>query len=128
MEIEFVESKVLSLSFLTEQKDLEDNLNLQYALAFAVDDKNKFVVKFDVKLTFESGAAISLEYAGLFETNVEMTEEFKQGHFVSVNAPAITFPYLRSFITTFTANAGLEPVILPTVNFQAIAAKAAETA
>ena len=51
MEIEFVSSKLLSLSFLTEQKGLEDNFNLQYTPAFAVEDKKKFVVKFEIKLT-----------------------------------------------------------------------------
>ena len=61
-----------------------------------------------------------MEYAGLFETSEEITEDFKDGHFASVNAPTITFPYLRSFVTTFTVNAGLDPVILPTINFQAL--------
>jgi len=128
MEIEFVESKLLSVSFLTEQEGLEDNFNLKYTPAFAVDDKHKFVVKFDVKLTSENGVAITMEYAGLFQTTDEITEEFKEGTFASVNAPAITFPYLRSFVTTFTVNAGLDPVILPTINFQALVEKATEEA
>ena len=120
MEIEFIESKLLSISCLTEQEGLEDNFNLKYTPAFAVDDNHKFVVKFDVKLTSDNGVAISMEYAGLFETSEEITEDFKDGHFASVNAPTITFPYLRSFVTTFTVNAGLDPVILPTINFQAL--------
>lgn len=123
MEIEFIESKLLSISFLTEQEGLEDNFNLKYTPAFAIDDKHKFVVKFDVKLTSENGVAISMEYAGLFEASEEITEDFKEGPFASVNAPAITFPYLRSFVTTFTVNAGLDPVILPTINFQALVAE-----
>lgn len=128
MEIEFVESKLLNISFLTEQEGLDDNFNLKYTPAFAVDSKNKFVVKFDVKLTSENGVAIALEYAGLFETTEEMTDQFKEGKFVNINAPAITFPYLRSFVTTFTVNAGLKPVILPTINFHALATKATEKA
>ena len=128
MEIEFVSSKLLSLSFLTEQKGLEDNFNLQYTPAFAVEDKKKFVVKFEIKLTSEQGVAISLEYAGLFETTNDITDEFQEGSFVTVNAPAITYPYLRSFVTTLTVNAGLEPVILPTINFQALVKNAAEEA
>lgn len=126
MEIEFLESKLLSISFLTEQEDLDDNFNLKYTSAFAVEDDQKFVVKFDVKLTSEKGVAMSLEYAGLFETTDEITEEFRGSHFATVNAPAIVFPYLRSFVTTFTVNAGLDPVILPTINFQALAAQAVQ--
>ncbi len=121
MGITFIESKLLSLSFLTEQESLEDNFNLKFTSSFSEDEAKKFVVKFDVVLTSDNGVSISLEYVGLFETEVEITDEFQQGKFVTVNAPAIIFPYLRSFITTFTVNAGLAPVILPTINFQALA-------
>lgn len=121
MDITFIESKLLSLSFLTEQENLEDNFNLKFTSAFSEDEAKKFVVKFDVVLTSDNGVSISLEYVGLFETEVEITKEFQQGKFVTINAPEIIFPYLRSFITTFTVNAGLAPVILPTINFQALA-------
>jgi preprotein translocase subunit SecB len=128
MDIKFIESKLLSLSFLTEQDGLEDNFNLKYTSAFSADESKKFIVKFDVNLTSDNGVSISLEYMGLFETEVEITEEFQQGKFVTINAPAIIFPYLRSFVTTFTVNAGLNPVILPTINFQALADAAAKEA
>ena len=123
MDISFIESKLLSLSFLTEQEDLKDNFNLKYTSGFAADNEKQFIVKFDVKLTSDDGVSISLEYMGLFETEEKITKEFQEGKFVTVNAPAITFPYLRSFITTFTVNAGLQPVVLPTINFQALAEK-----
>ena len=121
MDITFIESKLVSLSFLTEQENLEDNFNLKFTSAFSEDEVKKFIVKFDVVLTSDNGVSISLEYVGLFETEVDITEEFQKGKFVTVNAPAIIFPYLRSFVTTFTVNAGLAPVILPTINFQALA-------
>ena len=122
MDISFVESKLLSLSFQTEQEGLKDNFNLKYTSGFTEDNDKQFIVKFDVNLTSDEGVSISLEYIGLFETEEKITEEFRVGKFVTINAPAITFPYLRSFITTFTVNAGLPPVILPTINFQALAA------
>jgi len=128
MDIKFIESKLLSLSFLTEQEGLEDNFNLKYTSAFSADELKKFIVKFDVNLTSDNGVSISLEYGGLFETEVEITEEFQQEKFVTINAPAIIFPYLRSFVTTFTVNAGLQPIILPTINFQALANASAKEA
>ena len=123
MDISFIESKLLSLSFQTEQEGLKDNFNLKYTSGFSAENEKQFIVKFDVNLTSDEGVSISLEYMGLFETEEKITKEFQKGKFVTINAPAITFPYLRSFITTFTVNAGLPPVILPTVNFQALAAK-----
>lgn len=126
MEIEFVEPKLLMLSILTEQEDLEDHFNLKFTPSFSADDRKTFFVKFDVELTFSVGVVLTLKYGGLFKTKKEITEEFRKGSFVKVNAPAITFPYLRSFITTVSVNAGLEPIILPTVNFQDLAASAIE--
>ncbi len=35
---------------------------------------------------------------------------------ILVNGTAILFPYLRSMITTITANSGYVPIIIPTVN------------
>lgn len=37
-----------------------------------------------------------------------------------VNAPAIIFPYIRSYITTLTALSGIDPIILPTLNLSAL--------
>lgn len=36
-------------------------------------------------------------------------------HF-TINAPAIVFPYVRAFLTTFTSLAGIGPFVLPTMN------------
>jgi len=37
-----------------------------------------------------------------------------------MNAPAIIFPYMRSYITTLTVLSGIDPVILPTLNLSAL--------
>jgi len=51
---------------------------------------------------------------GHFETNREIDEEIKRT-LVNQNAVAILFPYIRSFVTTFTASLGsiIEPIIIP---------------
>lgn len=121
MDISFIKSKLLSLSIQTEQDGLEDNFKLKHSSGFSEKNTKQFVVKFDVNITSELGISISLEYAGIFETSSEITEEFRNCQFITVNAPAITYPYLRSYITTITVNAGLSPMILPTINFQALA-------
>ena len=40
--------------------------------------------------------------------------------FFYMNAPAIIFPYLRSYITTLTVLSGIDPIILPTLNLSAL--------
>lgn len=36
--------------------------------------------------------------------------------FICRNAPAILFPYVRAYVSTLTAQAGIAPIIMPTVN------------
>lgn len=64
---------------------------------------------------------INCEYWAFFESNQPLTAEFLDGPFTRINAPAIAYPYLRSFITTVLVNAGYAAMHLPTVNFVELA-------
>lgn len=66
----------------------------------------------------EIKTGLDLEYISFFKADTALTEEFKASPIPSVNAPAIAYPFLRSFVSTLTLNAGYSPVVLPTVNFQ----------
>ena len=52
-----------------------------------------------------------------FSTTEDIDDDFKNSMFVSVNAPAIAFPFVRAFISNLTLNSGYDPVILPSFNF-----------
>ena len=52
---------------------------------------------------------------------MKITEDFKLSSFPKINAPAIAFPYLRAFVSNLTLQSGLEPVILPSINFVQLA-------
>ena len=45
-------------------------------------------------------------------------------HSPAINAPAIAFPYLRSFLSILTMQAGYPPVMIPSVNFVEFAKRA----
>lgn len=47
-------------------------------------------------------------------------EDYKKKFFIH-NAPAITFPYLRSYIGALTALSGFGTVLLPTLNMSSLA-------
>lgn len=89
------------------------------------DETNKFAISFDVsiKVNVEEVLLINIEYWAFFEADQALTEAFLNGHFTSVNAPAIAFPYLRSFVTNVLVNAGYPAVYLPTINFVELAKK-----
>lgn len=60
---------------------------------------------------------IKCKYVTIFITDIEIEDEFLKSAFVRENSLAIAFPYLRSFVMSLTANAGIQPFILPTYNF-----------
>ena len=57
----------------------------------------------------------------MFSVDGEITEGFKLSDFPKINAPAIAFPYLRAYISNLTLQSGLEPVMLPSINFVTLA-------
>lgn len=67
--------------------------------------KNVFHVAMDVNISNDDYFSLSLKAVGKFRLNIDITDEIKE-KFLTVNAPAIMFPYIRSFITTFTASLG----------------------
>jgi len=86
---------------------------------FFHNDDTHYGIKFDVRVfnTVNSEIFISCDFVTVFSSTQILDEDFKNSHFVRLNSPAIAFPYLRSFLTTLTVNAGYEPYILPTLNF-----------
>jgi preprotein translocase subunit SecB len=82
------------------------------------DEKKQFKILMDVNLKCKEHFELTLVAIGHFELDVEIEEPQKKV-FVNLNAPAIMFPYVRSFITTLTSNLGnvTVPIILPTQFF-----------
>lgn len=74
----------------------------------------------------EKSIQFEIEMRGFFEFSNELTEQ-KKGAFFTGSAPAIMFPYLRAYISTVTSLSGIEPIILPTINFTEGLRRAKET-
>jgi preprotein translocase subunit SecB len=63
---------------------------------------------------------IELEFIGEY-TFTTKDENFN--NFLFVNAPAILFPYIRSYITALTSLSGISPITLPTMNLSGLKEK-----
>ena len=104
----------------------EDGFELNFGTAFSQESSNTFQIFFNTALTIEPNDSLKLhclelKFIALFETDKDITQEFIDSLFPKVNAPAIAYPFFRAFISTTLLNAGYNPVILPSVNFQAMA-------
>ncbi len=115
----FLSSKATSISLTPEQLD-SDNLELEFDVEFDRENRQIFVINFNAVISSTHGYRLVVEYLAFFEAEEPINEEFKTSPLITVNAPAIAYPFLRSFISTLTLNAGYLPVLLPVLNFKEI--------
>jgi preprotein translocase subunit SecB len=110
----------LIFTSLKEQRIEDNNFDLKSSNFFLDDDSRTFGVEFklDVK---DKSFDININMTFIFKLDEDITEQFKLSNFPKINAPAIAFPYLRSFISNITLQAGYLPVILPSINFVKLA-------
>lgn len=100
-----VQKGELSTSINIETNSLfDEEVDDEYAVSFVGSFENEI---FDLKT----------EFIAVFGTSEKIEDDFKESDFVKINSPAIAFPFLRSFIATFTLNAGVPPFVLPAYNF-----------
>lgn len=122
MQIQFKELQITSINYssITFDKSITDELetSLNFNAQFSDDNDKIFGINFIVKLLNES-FQIEINAIGHFVTVKAIDEDFKKSSFLTINAPAIAYPYLRTFISTLILNMGFSPVVLPTVNFVA---------
>lgn len=122
MTIKVLHSEVVDLTLLkdnSDKKETDKSFDLSFETIYNDDKKNIFCNLFNISVKHEGDFVLKAKYCTWFEVEKNITEEFKNSPFPSVNAPAIAFPFLRSFISTVTVNAGYSPAILPSINFVA---------
>ncbi len=66
---------------------------------------DEFSIIMEVSLECKNVFSISFMGVGDFRINQEISDEIKR-NFIHTNAPAIVFPYCRSFVSTLTSNLG----------------------
>ena len=118
MKIQLTDWNIVNMNFsLLEETELRDenSFNLESGNFFSDDDKS-FTVYFEITLNDEK-FDLFVEAVFNFITDSAIDEEFKLSAFPKINAPAIAFPYIRAFISNLTLQSGLNPVILPSINF-----------
>jgi preprotein translocase subunit SecB len=107
----------LELRPAVEDEHNSDGYVLHHRTIFEEDQNNSFIVEFRLEMTIENSHRLIVQYASEFVTDPEFDDDFKKSGFVRINAPAIAFPFIRSYVAHITLIAGFESVILPSVNF-----------
>ncbi|WP_288088847.1 protein-export chaperone SecB [Bacteroides acidifaciens] len=126
MNIQLKEWRVKNLSCASKQEEMidvpsDDNkkFQLSFGHAFSNENAKEFFLGFKIGIV-EKTFDLELEIIFVFETDSEIDEGFKDSAFLKINAPAIAFPYIRSYISNLTLQSGYPPIILPSINFVAL--------
>ena len=113
--------KFYSIHFdiLGSQKENTD-IDLDVSPKVIYNSETKFDIVYDVKLTVEEVFSLELRAVGSFEMSEDLLQNDNiKEQLIHTNAPAIVFPYLRSFISMLTSNLGTIPTLtLPTQFFK----------
>lgn len=96
----------------------EYELTFNFAQMEGEDDGYAIIFSFSTVLPSQS-LRLELDYIAEFKSDQPLPEGFHDSHFANVNSPAIAFPYLRAFISNLLVSSGYNPLILPSINFQA---------
>ncbi|MEY4905368.1 MAG: hypothetical protein RLZZ292_3183 [Bacteroidota bacterium] len=101
--------------------NFEEKINLTTAVFKLgnISDEGDFKIIMEVVLKAEGYFDMSVKGMGLFRIE-GIWQEKEQKNFIDTNAPAIMFPYIRSFISTLSANSGhsLPNIVIPPQFFQ----------
>ena len=111
----FLEStKVINLQF--SNIEIEDMFGYEPEII----DSNTFIINFEFKYRHKDGMSIILEYRAVFKTEDDIDINFLENPFLHVNAPAIGYPFLRAYVANLLLISGYDPLMLPSINFDAI--------
>ncbi len=85
------------------------------------DGEFEVVLLVEVRATVDDETAFvaELKYAGLFELNSSIPEEYI-GSILLVECPRILFPFARNIIASATSESGMPPLMLQPIDFNAI--------
>ena len=90
----------------SREKSINIHVGCKPRVFFPENDKMCFRIIMDIKLYAEEYFDLELRAIGNFRFGEVIADESLKKNFVNINAPAIMFPYVRSFVTTLTASSG----------------------
>ena len=112
-------------NFAQTREDEDKNYKTSFRIDYAVSkqDSSKFRIKINTSIKNETESVIlNLETIGIFSVDKEIDENNVSEHVIKVNTVAIMLPFIRSQISLLTTQPGMEPILLPPINVNALKA------
>ena len=94
----------MNLHKIQGSKKASRKFTLDYDVETFEKDNERFIVRFNVIVQDTSTFKMSIEYIAVFKTTETVSETFLHSDLAKINAPAIAYPFLRSYISFVTLN------------------------
>jgi preprotein translocase subunit SecB len=122
-----VESNFKRKDIIDFQKKQSQTVDIRPSHNIAPGEKEIYcMLEIKYSTSYEGETEILVEalikMGGIFQ-NHGVPQDFDLTKFGAINAPAIIFPFIREHLSSLSVNAGLSPVLLPPVNFVALASQ-----
>ena len=119
--LSFTGVDIISVDFKTQRPydgSINLDLNVNPKVFYPENDSRGFRIIIELTLGAKDFFNLSMVAIGDFEFDKDIDAKTKK-QFTNKNAPAIMFPYIRSFVSTFTSNLGrvTGSIVLPTQFF-----------
>lgn len=104
-----------TLMEIADSASLDMNMKVSFNVSDSLEPKDGFL-QFPMGVVISNSTktiSIEVDVVGtfLFMEDIRIPDIFSK-----VSAPAILFPYIRSYVTAMTSLAGIRPIVLPTFN------------
>lgn len=116
MKYSIVNLKVSSLAFsnkpTSDDQEKRNHIRMNYTLNVG-ESPDKAVLALNVFMTAESGFNLTFVYEFTFKFDEDMTEESLREVITDDSSFAVTYPYVRAYISSITSLSGYMSVNLP---------------
>lgn len=104
-----------------DNQDLHNNINID--VQNSTENSNilyvTVIMDFDTSVDNKKFISSKIKMLGVFEFGEELPLSLDS--FANINAPAIIFPFIREHLSNVSMKAGIQPILLPPINFVELA-------
>jgi len=104
-----------------DNKKLHSNINID--VQNSIENSNVLyvtvIMDFDTSVDNKKLISSKIKMLGIFEFGEKLTLSID--NFANINAPAIIFPFIREHLSNVSMKAGIQPILLPPINFVELA-------
>lgn len=114
--VERLELSALSKGQIEQEKEV--HINIGSTIYGHSTNKNMVRISYPVSLLIKDNVSISIDYDFYFTSSEEITEGFDSSEVARKDAPALAYPYIKSYIEGVLTMSGYKDFEIPFIDFE----------